>query len=449
MAGFDCDSSVDIPVDNDNSHSSDLNGSDQSDTQFSEADPESLGISPQQFFEEDFDATYDTPAYELDEAVPDELREKGGIDAFAVDLHRENAFDVLAEDLREAVGPDISAEQLPYEDGLNFAFEELSEEDVLSGFSQEVEFGAYVDDSLENDYYINEFSEESLNGHSHDVPEENLGSSSDMTVEDDVGSSIDEFPEDTECADEISPSEETSLILGQMYDDLYRQRITPKETGDDGEQTGVWLENTFYPDDTVVPEKHNPERMSYGEVKEKLEREYSLKFDGITYKNGYADFSSVSVAKVDLAEIVDRHILRDLQKNPEAHADGINFTAIYKKRARNFDIADEIATEKKLAIPGLKQGYTKADLRAWRKENRFTWDESFDNGYILVPSVIHGNISHTGLVGIGTHGQDIELASAQRHIRHSTDTTGRHLSEEDAIISISELENAASDSLEI
>ncbi len=444
MASFGCDGSVDISVDDDNSHSLDLNCSDQSDAQFSEADSESLGFSPQQFFEEDFDATYDAPAYELDEAIPDELPEKVGIDTFAVDLHRENNFDVSAEDLRKAVGPDISAEQLPYENGLNLAFEELSEEDVLSDFSQEVEFGTSVDDSLENDYYINEFSEENLNDYSHDVPEENFDDYSEMPAEDDMSDSIDEFPEDTECANEVSPSEEISLILGQMYDDLYRQRLTPKETGG---QTGVWLEDTFYPDDTAVPEKHNPERMSYGEVKEKLEREYGLKFDGITYKNGYADFSSVSVAKVDLAEIVDRHVLRDLQKNPEVHAEGINFTDIYKKRARNFDIADEIATEKKLAIPGLKQGYTKSDLHTWRKENRFTWDESFDNGYILVPSVIHGNISHTGLVGIGTHGQDIELASAQRHIRHSTDTTSRYLSEEDAIISISELENTANDSL--
>ena len=74
MASFGCDGSVDISVHDDNSHSLDLNCSDQSDAQFSEADSESLGVSPQQFFEEDFDATYDTPAYELDEAVPDELR---------------------------------------------------------------------------------------------------------------------------------------------------------------------------------------------------------------------------------------------------------------------------------------------------------------------------------------------------------------------------------------
>lgn len=54
--------------------------------------------------------------------------------------------------------------------------------------------------------------------------------------------------------------------------------------------------------------------------------------------------------------------------------------------------------------------------------------------------MIHGNIPHTGLVGVGTHGSKIEDNSVKRlGLYHSEEMVGV-LSEEEAIISIPELE---------
>lgn len=237
-----------------------------------------------------------------------------------------------------------------------------------------------------------------------------------------------------------SPASETAAIMGRMYDGLYRGRIAPSEKNSEGEQSGNWQGETFCPLDTTVPSKFNPEKLSFGEIKTELEREYGLQFEGVPYVNGYADFSSVAVAKVNLADVVERRVKQDQMKDPKAHSDGIDFDSIFKKRGKNFACADEIAADSQIEIPGLAPGYTKDDLKKWREKHHFTWDESFDNGYILVPSVVHGNISHTGLVGVSTHGREIERKSATKLQRHHSDGAEGYVAEEDAIISIAELE---------
>lgn len=234
---------------------------------------------------------------------------------------------------------------------------------------------------------------------------------------------------------------ETAAIMGRMYDGLYRSRVVPHESTSNGIQIGSWQGETFCPMDSVVPSKFNPEKLPFSEIKTELERKYGLQFDGVPYVNGYADFSSVAVAKVNLADVVERRVMRDRQKDPGAHSEGIDFDPIYKNREKNFDCADEIAADSQIDIPGLAPGYTKKDLKAWREEHHFTWDESFDNGYILVPSIIHGNIPHTGMVGVATHGLEIESNSAKKLHRHHPDGTADYVSEEDAIISISKLED--------
>ena len=67
------------------------------------------------------------------------------------------------------------------------------------------------------------------------------------------------------------------------------------------------------------------------------------------------------------------------------------------RRNQNFDLADKIIAERQIPIMGLNPGYTAAELAKWR-EGKFTWDEQVNGGYNLVPTVIHGNIAHTGLV---------------------------------------------------
>ena len=232
---------------------------------------------------------------------------------------------------------------------------------------------------------------------------------------------------------------DTAAIMGRMYDGLYRNRITPREVNSNGEQAGQWQGKIFYPLGSAVPSKYNHEKLSFGEIKKELKRKYGLRFEGVPYVNGYADFSSVAVAKVSLADVVERRVKLDQQQEPKAHRKGIDFERIYGDREKNFDCADEIAADRQINIPELAPGYTKKELKEWRKEHHFTWDESFDNGYILVPSVIHGNIPHTGLVGVATHSSKIENNSAKRLGLHQTYGTVDDLSEEDAIISITEL----------
>lgn len=238
-----------------------------------------------------------------------------------------------------------------------------------------------------------------------------------------------------------APASDAAAAMGRMYNELYRSRVAPRETNADGEQIGSWKGDTFCPLDSAVPAKFNPDGQTFGEIKKELGTKYGLRFEGVPYVNGYADFSSVAVAQVNLADVVERRVLRDQQKDPGAHSKGIDFESIYKNREKNFDCADEIAVERQIEIPGLAPGYTKKELKAWREEHHFTWDESFDNGYILVPSVVHGNIPHTGLVGVATHGSEIEGSSAKKLRRHHPNNTGGYVSEKDAIISISELED--------
>ena len=207
---------------------------------------------------------------------------------------------------------------------------------------------------------------------------------------------------------------DTAAIMGRMYDGLYRNRIIPREVNSNGEKVGQWQGEIFYPLESAVPSKYNPEKLSFGEIKKELDIKYGLRFEGIPYVNGYADFSSVAVAKISLADVVDRRVKSDQQQDLQAHIKGINFEHVYGDREKNFDCADEIAAERQINIPELAPGYTKNKLKKWRTVHHFTWDESFDNGYILVPSVIHGNIPHTGLVGVGTHGSKIEDNSVKR-----------------------------------
>ncbi|WP_443626986.1 hypothetical protein, partial [Catenibacterium sp.] len=67
----------------------------------------------------------------------------------------------------------------------------------------------------------------------------------------------------------------------------------------------------------------------------------------------------------------------------------------------------------------------------WRKENHFSWDEQL-NGYFLVPSVIHGNLSHTGAVSISQNALTY-ITKREQYLKDE------RLKEIDAIISIDEI----------
>lgn len=211
-----------------------------------------------------------------------------------------------------------------------------------------------------------------------------------------------------------SSGSDAADILGRIYDDNYRRRRMPRETTNDGQIRGSWQGNVFCLSDSFVPSSCNPGGLTFGQLKQQLADQYGIHYTGTPFAGGYADFSGVAVAQVGLEEIVDAN----LKQNPGLFdpVKGIDFETIYSRRDVNFALADEIAAAKQLPIPGLVPGYTADELKQWRSKHGFSWDESFQNGYLLVPAIIHGNTGHTGLVSVGTHGSDAEANFAARHM---------------------------------
>lgn len=193
----------------------------------------------------------------------------------------------------------------------------------------------------------------------------------------------------------------TSGVIGRIYEEGYRQLRSQSKDGH-------WDGDTFCPDRGATPSRYNPEKRTYGQIIDNLETQYGIRYYGTPYKEGHADFSGIAIAQVSLADIVDKHVQNGLIEDPMSAGDGADFAKIFSNRERNFGYADEIVAKAQVSIPGLSNGYSAADLAKWREEHHFTWDESYLNGYLLVPSEIHNNISHTGLVAISEHGNQAE-----------------------------------------
>lgn len=178
------------------------------------------------------------------------------------------------------------------------------------------------------------------------------------------------------------------------------------ETGE-GSVRGAWNGSTFVLDDSYVPEKYNDSKSSMAQIKKNLSDRYGIQVDGIPYVDGIADFSGISVAHIATSDIVKRATgMTQAEYSQLTQTDRSRvFQEVFSdasdgicKRNRNFDYADQITSEKHISIPGLSDGYSASDLKKWRIENKFSWDEQVNLGYNLVPTVIHGNLSHTGLV---------------------------------------------------
>lgn len=169
---------------------------------------------------------------------------------------------------------------------------------------------------------------------------------------------------------------------------------------------GVWVGESFVLADEYVPEKYNDKKRTIAQIKKDLSETYGIHVNSISYIDGIADFRPISVAHILTADIVKRatgisdkkyeslsqlNRTRLFQKVFSAERDGVS------KRERNFDLADQLTAEQQIQIPGLEAGYSATDLKAWRSKNNFSWDEQV-SGYHLVPTIIHGNLPHTGLV---------------------------------------------------
>lgn len=182
-----------------------------------------------------------------------------------------------------------------------------------------------------------------------------------------------------------------------------RKLNAPNAVTRDGTIRGRWDGPVFCLDDNFVPRLHNKRKLTVAEIKAKLHRDYGLTLNGIPYVGGIADFSSVSLATISKKDIVMKaHKLTSEEYDSMESEEKIKLLhdVFTRNRAKdNFSIADEIAAERRLLQSFLPDGYTADDVANWRTDHEFTWDEQVQGGYLLVPTVIHSNVSHTGLVG--------------------------------------------------
>ncbi len=241
--------------------------------------------------------------------------------------------------------------------------------------------------------------------------------------------------------------------------------VRNNEVNRKGEKKGNYIGDTFFFNDKYVPNNQfNPEDRNIREIRQILSDKYGIDLNGIPVVDGEADFSSIAVASVTYSQIMKRitgKSLDDLEMeidkwrleskqsvNEKENNDPVKMClsalkAVFGKndngeapRGRNFRIADNIVADMQLDIPGLKKPYVRDDVEKWRKENHFSWDEQLDNGYILVPSVIHAEIQHRGLVGYSSSAV-VEYEREQQYVE--SHDCKLYWNEEDAPVSIKEL----------
>ena len=133
--------------------------------------------------------------------------------------------------------------------------------------------------------------------------------------------------------------------------------------GHGGHWEGERGNSKWFPNRDEIPKNPltNPDGLTWGQILDK----YGI--DGIEFKNGEPDFSPVAKGTVEIDHFTDNR---------------------YGKGG-NFDQACERLAE--------QRGCTKEEVKAWMKENKYTWHERSDCKTMdKVPTEIHGNIRHSG-----------------------------------------------------
>lgn len=133
--------------------------------------------------------------------------------------------------------------------------------------------------------------------------------------------------------------------------------------GNGGHWEGERVNSKWFPNRDEIPKNPltNPDGLTWGQILDK----YGI--DGIEFKNGEPDFSPVAKGTVEIDHFTDNR---------------------YGKGG-NFDQACERLAE--------QRGCTKEEVKAWMKENKYTWHERSDCKTMdKVPTEIHGNIRHSG-----------------------------------------------------
>ena len=133
--------------------------------------------------------------------------------------------------------------------------------------------------------------------------------------------------------------------------------------GNGGHWEGERGNSKWFPNRDEIPKNPltNLDGLTWGQILDK----YGI--DGIEFKNGEPDFSPVAKGTVEIDHFTDNR---------------------YGKGG-NFDQACERLAE--------QRGCTKEEVKAWMKENKYTWHERSDCKTMdKVPTEIHGNIRHSG-----------------------------------------------------
>lgn len=159
------------------------------------------------------------------------------------------------------------------------------------------------------------------------------------------------------------------IVLSPSYTEVITQYFSAEgrylpETG--GKWSGERGNSDWMPDGDIIPKKHNPEGMTWQQIMDKLG------FGAIPFEEGEPDFESVSEATVEIDDFT-----------PDRNA---NFTQADEACAKQWTEKDENG-----------KVWTPADVKAYRKENSLSWHERSDQKTMdLVPSIVHGNIPHSG-----------------------------------------------------
>lgn len=166
---------------------------------------------------------------------------------------------------------------------------------------------------------------------------------------------------DNQLMENFSDEENNDLLMEEI-DNMERVSGCPID-GHGGTWDGLRGNSKWYPAHDEIPKnpKTNPDGLVWGEIFDK----YGI--DGIVFEDGEPDFSVASKGTVEID----------------------NFSENRYGKGGNFDQACE-----KLAG---QRGCTKEEVKAWMRENKYTWHERSDCKTMdKVPTEVHGNIRHEG-----------------------------------------------------
>jgi len=165
------------------------------------------------------------------------------------------------------------------------------------------------------------------------------------------------------------------------------EKITPRRHGNwknKNRGNDMWIPDGDHPLGKFNPDKKTLNNNIRAELEKKINKHRKnnnmsedFKFEGIMFNENEPDFLPFSFGDVDL-------------------------NAYSSDRDINYDMAYELMAKKLSKEKGKK--YTAKDVENWMNnknpkndyEMQFTWHETPEGKMMKVPSVIHGNVSHTG-----------------------------------------------------